>query len=57
MSHAYGEKKGALLTIQTKNFLWEKKKKKSYPICAPWNIPKPQQTDISVLIVEDVSVF
>lgn len=30
---------------------------KSYPIYAPWNISKPQQTDISLLIVEDVSVF
>lgn len=30
---------------------------KSYPIGAPWNIPKPQQTDISMLIVEDVCIL
>ena len=48
------KKIGTLLTIQSKKMSFENK---SYPICAPWNIPKPQQTDISLLIVEDVSVF
>lgn len=59
MSHGYVsggiciKRNEALLTIQTKNSF----ENKSYPICAPLNVPKPQQTDIALLIVEDVSVF